>query len=252
MTIPTTAMFRDFAAGVVARNVGHLLDYSEQEQIDHAVAALERFERHAHIKPAPSGLMIDLAGFGSAPVHFIGGKSQYLLISEVAEALGTPVWEACEWADREHLWALYDQRQKDEESGILGWECLGGYCDLRLSFVADNPEAKPDGGGRRTSTYGDWLISQDRLLAIIADSPWGKVFMSNARDLMRLGMRKVMGDGPMGQAPVYRPDGNPAIHDDGTPMTAADIWHTPLTEEEARLKARRGPNIPIDEMEGDQ
>lgn len=249
MTTPITTAFRDFAAGIVARNIDNLLDYGEQEQIDRAVAALERFTRFTHLRPAEPGHMIDLAGFGSAPVHFEGDKNKYLLISEVATALGMPVWEACKWVDKQHLWSLQDQRENDEESGVLGWECLDDYCDLKLWLVTELPGETTKDGRPRHVDYGDWLISDDRLLSFIADSPWGKEFMSNMSDLFALGMKKFMSGGVFSDAPVLRPDGNPALHDDGTPMTTNDLFHTDLTEEEAREKARRGPNIPLEEME---
>ena len=252
MTMPITSAFRDFAAAIVARNDADLCEYGPEEQIARAVSALERFARFTHLRPAESGHMIDLAGFGSAPVHFIGAKNKYLLISEVAEALGMPIWDACKWAEKQHLWSLQDQRENDEENGILGWECLDDYCDLKLWFIADNPEAEPDAGGRRHSDYGDWLISDDRLLMFIAESPWGKEFMANMSDLFAHGMKKFFTGGPLGDTPVYRQDGKQALHDDGTPMTANDLWHTDLTEEEARRKASRGPNIPLEETEGDE
>lgn len=229
--------FKRFAAAIVARNDDNLCDYGPDEQVARAVAALDRFATFTEIKPATPGHMIDLAGFGSAPVHFEGKNKKYLLISEVADALGMPVWEACKWADKEQLWALREQRENDEEDGVLGWNCLDDYCDLKLWFVADNPEAKPDAGGGRHSDYGDWLISHDRLMLFIADSPWGKEFMSNMSDLFAHGMKKFFTGGPLANIPAVRIE-------DGvvTGATAADLFHSDLTEEEARRKASRGPS----------
>ncbi|MFI6510047.1 hypothetical protein ACIBCT_20780 [Streptosporangium sp. NPDC050855] len=232
------AVFEKFAADIVARNDDHLLDYGPEEQIAKAVEALEKFSKTTPIALALPGHMIDLAGFGAAPVHFEGTEDRYLLLSEVAEALGVPVWEACDWADKQQLHALQDQRGLDEErgDGRLGWECLRGYCDLNLSFVVhhadDYPGAEPDANGKKWDFYGDWLISHDRLLAFIADSPWSKEFMTNMSDLFAHGMKKFFGD-DIKDLPAYRAD--------GTPATAADMFHTDLTEEEARQKARRGP-----------
>lgn len=233
----THPMFKTFATAIVARNDSNLCDYGPEEQIAKAVESLEKFAKTTPLKPAEPGHMVDLAGFGAAPVHFEGPEDRYLLISEVAEALGVPVWEACEWAHKEQLGATHDQREMDEErgDGRLGWEVLRGYCDLRFWFVVhhadDYPDCKPDAGGKKWDFYGDWLISHDRLLAFIADSPWSKEFMSNMSDLFAHGAKKFFTG--LADLPAYRADGSPA--------TAADMFHSDLTEEEARQKARRGP-----------
>lgn len=254
MTAPTINAFRDFAAAIVARNDDNLCDYGPEEQTAKAVEALEKFHTHTPLKPAPPGLMIDLFGFGSTRIVFESAEDRYMVLSELAGALGMPIWEATKWARQQHLYALEDQRQNDEEGdgGRIGWECLRDYCDLGLWCVTENPEYKPGTKGIRHYDYGEWLISVDRLMLFILDSPWSKEFQRNTSDLMRLGMRKFMSGGLMSDVPVVRTDGNPALHDDGTPMTAADLWHTPLTEEEARRKAHRGPNIPFDEPEDDE
>ncbi|MGW0805964.1 hypothetical protein [Nonomuraea sp. NPDC002799] len=254
MTTPITTTFRDFAAGIVARNDENLCDYGPEEQTAKAVKALEKFHAHTPIEPAPPGLMIDLFGFGSAAIHFVSAEERYMLLSELGAELGVPIWEATKWVRQQYLYALEDQRGLDEErgDGRFGWECLRDYLDLELWCVTDNPEVKPDAKAGRHVDYGEWLISVDRLMVFILDSPWGKVFMDNTSDIMRIGMQKFMGEGVLSDVPVYRSDGNPALHDDGTPMTARDIWRTPLTEKEAREKARRGPNIPLDEQEDDE
>lgn len=233
-----TAAFEFLAMAIVARNHDKLLDYDMEEQVANAVKAMEKFAKTTPLTPAEPGHMIDLAGFGAAPVHFIGPEHPYLLLSEVAEALGMPVWEACVWADKEQLHAIQDQRELDEKrgDGRLGWECLSDYCDLRLSFVVhhadDYPGANPDADGKKWDFYGDWLISHDRLLTFIAASPWGKELMTNMGDLFAHAAKKFFA-GDLADLP--------AIRADGTPATAAEMFHTDLTLEEARRKARRGP-----------
>lgn len=231
--------FEKFAATIVARNDDHLLDDGPEEQTARAVEALERFAVRTPLRPAEPGHMIDLAGFGAAPVHFYGPEDQYLLLSEVAEALGVPIWEACDWADKENLDAIQAQRGIDEDrgDGLLGWNCLRGYCDLKLWFVVhhadDYPHCKPDANGKKWDFYGDWLISHDRLLAFISASPWSKELMDNMSDLFAHAAKKFF-IGDLAEMP--------AIRSDGTPATAAEMFQTDLTEEEARRKARRGPN----------
>ncbi len=221
---PSTLPFHQFAKDIVTRNEQHLCDYGPAEQIARAVEALERFHAHTPLRPARPGHMVDLAGFGSAAVHWYGPNDQYLLISEVGAALGMPAWDTTRWARQQYLYAVEDQRQADEErgDGRLGYELMRDYLDLRLWCVADNPAAAPDAGGRRYSDYGDWLISSDRLMLFILDSPWGKEFQANMRDLLAHGARKFLG---------------------------GDLFHTDLSEEEARRKARRGPTISMGEGE---
>lgn len=237
----SSTAFTSFATALVGANDEDLCEYGPDEQISRAVDALEKFASFTHIKPATSGHMIDLAGFGSAPVHFENEDNRYLLLSEVATALGMPVWEACTWAEKQHLYAIQVQREHDEErgDGKLGWECLDDYCDLRFWFIADNPDAKPDAGGSRHSDYGDWLISHDRLLSFIAESPWGSELMTNMSDLFAHGAKKFFGD--LKDIPAFRVE-------DGvvTEATGEDLFHTDLTEEEARRKARRGPHLDIE------
>ncbi|MEU3168962.1 hypothetical protein [Streptosporangium sp. NPDC006930] len=238
-------IFHQFAAAIVARNDDNLLDHGPEEQTARAVEALEKFAKTTPLMPAEPGHMIDLAGFGEAPVHFISADEEYLLLSEVAEALGVPIWEACEWARKQQLDSIQGQREVDEErgDGMLGWECMRAYCDLHLWFVIhhadDYPGTKPDAGGKKWDLYGDWLIARDRLLAFIADSPWSKEFMTNMGDLFAHAAQKFFGGGDLSTLPAMRSD--------GTPTTAAEMFHTELTLEEARHKARRGPNIPIEE-----
>lgn len=237
-----SADFEKFAAAIVARNDDNLLDSGPEEQIANAVKALERFAATTPLRPAVAGHMIDLAGFGAAPVHFYGPEDNYLLLSEVSEALGMPIWEASEWVGQEHLWALESQRRIDEErgDGRLGWQCLRGYCDLRFSFTVhhadDYPHCKPDANGAKWTFYGDWLISHDRLLAFIGASPWSKELMDNMSDLFAHAAKRFF-TGDLANLPAIRMEDGVA-----TGATAADMFHTDLTEEEARAKARRGPN----------
>lgn len=144
-----------------------------------------------------------------------------------------------EAADLQHGFAVQDQRRADEErgDGLLGYEYMRDYVDLNLWFIADDPEAKPDAGGRRWSAYGDWLIANDRLPLLLACSPWGKEYVDNVFDHFSIGMRKVWGD-KLADLTAYRAD--------GTPAPGVRLFHTDLTEEEALRKARRGPAGALD------
>lgn len=216
--------FVSFATALVDRNAGRLMEYGPEEQVERVLAAMKRFHSFTGIRPAHPGHMIDLAGFGEAPVHFEADDKRYLLVTEVGTALGMPVWESCEWARKEQQWVYQEQRELDEErgDGLLGWECLNDYCDLGLWCAAQKPP-NPETGKVHHADYGEWLISHDRLMLLILDSPWSKEFMANTKDLMAHGMKKVFGLG--------------------------DLFDTDLPEDEARRRARRGPNIPLGEGE---
>ncbi|MEV4245244.1 hypothetical protein AB0J63_17740 [Streptosporangium canum] len=229
-----TSPFNAFATTIVTANEEYLLDEGPDEQVARAVQRLEHFAKTTPLT-AVQGMVIDLAGFGEAPIHFTSRDNKYLLLSEVAAQLGMPVWQADDWARLQYGYAVKDQRDHDEErgDGRLGYECMRDYLDLNFYFVQDNPEAKPDAGGHRWSTYSDWLISNDRLPLLLCCSPWGKEYMDNTMDAFAHGMRKVWGD-KLKDLTAYRAD--------GTPAPGVELFHSDLTEEDALKKARRGPS----------
>lgn len=230
--------FDQLAASIVTANEHHLLNDGPADQIGRIIKALTKFNGHTPLAPV-AGVRVDLAGFGTAPVRFAGPEdTSYLLLSEVADALGWPIWEACKWARRQFLFDVEAQREQDEEDGTLGWECLRDLTDLGLWCNVDNPEAKPDGGGRRCSDYGDWLISDGRLMLAILDSPWGKEFMANARQAFRHGFQHASGNSDLANLPTVDSDGRP------TGITLADAMQPNVSEEEAIQRARRGPGLP--------
>ncbi|MDT0270279.1 hypothetical protein RM844_28870 [Streptomyces sp. DSM 44915] len=209
-----------FAGLVVARQVDHLLDEGPVQQTITVASRLARFAKTTLLTPI-SGKVRDLAGFGEAPVHYQHDDTDYLLLSEIAEALGWFLPRAHAWADTDHAWAVREQRRADEErgDGLLGYDLLRGLVDLGLTLALDDPEARPDGGGRRWSDAGDWLVADYRLPALLLVSPWGKEFMDNTSDHFGLTLRKTYGD------------------------AVGDLFRTDLTEEEALRKARRGPAL---------
>lgn len=247
----TRAAFELLAMTIVTREDDRLCNDGPDVQIKRAVEQLERFHRQTPLTPVHD-TAIDLAGFGQATVHFASSDEQYLLLSEVAEALGVPVWTACDWARREQLHAVEDQREQDEQrgDGRLGWDCLRAYCDLHLDFVVDNPEARPDGGGRRWSSYGDWLISTDRIPLFILDSPWSEEFRKNTRGLfahafLKSGIADLLGD-----VPTYRevPWDGPMEPTDFTLGERYQRIAEEIPEDEAIRRARRGPALEEDDL----
>ncbi|MFC4054651.1 hypothetical protein ACFOY4_33595 [Actinomadura syzygii] len=244
--------FGHLALRLVSANEDRLFNDGPDVQIARAVEQLERFHRTTPLAPVHE-TAIDLAGFGTAPVHFAAGDERYLLLSEVAEALGVPVWRACEWARREWLWAVEEQREADEErgDGRLGWDLLRDYCDLRLDFIADDPEAKPDADGRRWSSYGNWLISADRLPLFILSSPWREEFLRNTRGFMahaavRSGLVDLLDDVQTYRQPPWDGPAEP------TGDTLGDRLRRraeSIDEGDAIEQARRGPALDDDQAD---
>jgi len=235
--------FEVFAAMLVVRHDDRadrdLLNGGPDEQTETALKRLLRF--HA-TTPLTSVFDkdIDLAGFGRAPVHFESAEDHYLLLSEIAEQLGWPLYKACSLVRLQAGYAIEDQRHADEErgDGRLGYEYMRMWVDLGISLTMDDPEAKPDAGGGKHSDAGDWLVSHDRLPLLLSYSPWGREFMDNTMPAMGQAMRAIWGD-KLKSVPTYDVDGVPT---GGTAFT--DLFATDLTEAEALDKARRGPSLP--------
>ena len=232
-----------FAEATVAKHDALLCNEGPEEQTARVVAALDRVSKVSLFAPMHAEVVVDLAGFGEAPVVYVTEKDEYLLLSDVAEALGWALHKADAWARLQHGYAISDQRDRDEErgDGRLGWECLLDYIDLRLDLIEDDPEAKPDAGGRRWSHSGDWLISKDRLPALLLSSPWGKEFMDNSLPAFGHAMRNVWGD-KLKDIPTVAADGTPTGGNAYDDMFSTDG----LTEEEALCRARRGPALDED------
>lgn len=234
----SVSMFLPLVERIVAANDAYLLDHGPEEQIATAVKRLEYFALTTPLTPV-TNTFIDLAGFGEADVYFASADEPYLLLSEVAEQIGMTAWGVCEWARRDHLHAIEDQRQVDEDrgDGMLGYGCLRSLVDMGLSFIRDDPEAKPDAGGKRWSFAGDWLIAHDRIPALMCASPWSREFLDNVGPHMGMSLRKVWGDGLKG-VPTYGADGQPTGGNAFDDLFSGDG----LTEEEALRRARRGPS----------
>lgn len=215
--------FDRFVDNVARKHDAHMSNYSTDEQVTRAYESLVKFHAHTPLAAEPGVHMVDLAGFGAAQVHFRSDEDEYLLLSEAAESLGMPPWDAYEWARREHVEALEDQRDLDEQrgDGRIGWECLRGVIDLRFDLTLANPVAKPDAGGGRWSHAGDWLVAKDRVYSLLLDSPWSREFMDNFRQLMRHAFMD-----------VFKPEGPTAEH-----------FRPDVSQDEAVRRARRGPAV---------
>lgn len=237
-------LFLPFAQYLVAKHDDLLLDYGPDEQVGKALEALRRVSKVTPFAPVVE-LEVDLAGFGTAPIVFVTEQDEYLLLSDVAEALGWPLHKANAWAELEHSHAIRDQRDHDEErgDGRLGWECLLDYIDLRLSLVEDDPEARPDAGGRRWAHSGDWLVSKDRLPALLLSSPWSKEYMDNTLPAFGHAMREIWGD-KLKEIPTVSADGTPTGGNAYDDLLSTDG----LSREEALRRARRGPALGGDDL----
>lgn len=224
----------------------HLMDEGPREQAARATGHLERLHARLPLFPVRTQhATVDLFGFGRAPVHYVtqaddedGDHTQYLLLSELAEPLGIPLGRAHDWARQEEVDSLRAQRERDEETGTVGWECLNDVVDLGIWATVDDPEAKPDADGKRWSYAGEWLVSDDRILSLMTVSPWNAEFLSNAKHLFGHAFRNTMGDALKG-VPTYTADGTP------TGTSAYDLLADTggLSVEEARRRAMRGLDL---------
>ncbi|WP_371538414.1 hypothetical protein OG210_21960 [Streptomyces sp. NBC_00466] len=236
----TTASLLRFVGDVLDRHDDHLCNEGPTEQGSRVLKKIDAFVRHTPLRPV-SDTRIDLAGFGSVPIHFESDHDKYVLLSECAEELGWPLSKAHEWADQEYQWAVRDQRQADEErgDGLLGYDGMRGCIDLQLDLVMDDPEVKAENCGAQLAMAGDWLISTDRLPSLLSCSPWGREFTDNTEDALGHAFAKHFGD-RLQDVPTYSADGQP------TGRSVADMFRTDLTEDEALRKARRGPALDIE------
>lgn len=240
------ATFKNWAAKTLTdfdnREGVSLLDEGPEEQAAKVAERLAHFAKTTPLTPVIDA-EVDLAGFGTAPLHFRHNGDGYLLLSEIADALGWPLHKAHRWVENMQSFNIRDQRQADEErgDGRLGYECMRDYVDLHVWAIADDPEAKPDAGGHRYSYVGEWLVARDRLPALMLASPWGQEFYNNTKDAFGHAMRRTMGDALKG-IPTYTADGQP------TGGSALEMFASDLTEEEALRRARRGPAL--DDEEG--
>lgn len=240
--------FEQFAAKVAQhhdeRPSTYLLEEGPEEQAKRVAERLAKFDAKVPLIPV-ADTVIDLAGFGEARIHFTSAEDNYLLLSEVADALGWPLQAAVKWADLQYDFALRDQRRLDEErgDGRLGYECMRDYVDLGIWAIVDDPAAKPDAGGKRYSHTGEWLISHDRLPALLMSSPWSKEFMDNSLPAFGHAMREIWGD-KLKTSPVYGTDGHVVGN-------AYDNFFSTdgLTKDEAIERARRGPVLDEDDRQ---
>ena len=233
--------FQAFAEEVVAKHDAHLLNYGTDEQVPTVLQKMDRLHRIAPLT-AVTGTSIDLAGFGTAPLlyHTAGAEPfEYLLLSDISDGLGWFMPRAHDFVEKMAAFDLEDQRREDEErgDGRLGWRWMRNYIGLGLELVIDDPSSKPDAGGRRMSEFSDWLVSRERIPALLSASPWSKEFMDNTMPAFGYAMREAWGD-RLKDIPTYRTGGTPSGN------AFDDLFRTDgLTEEEALKRARRGPAL---------
>lgn len=182
-----TDNFRRFATSLIEAHDNRpgtdLLDYGPEEQVDRVIERLTKFDARVPLIPVTSTI-VQLGGFGAGRVRFTSTADNYLLLSDVTDAIGWPLQRAIEWAEEDYDQALREQRMLDEqrEDGLLGWECMRGVVDLHISTVIDDPTAKPDAGGRCWSLGGDWLISHDRVPSLLMSTPMADAFLDRYRN----------------------------------------------------------------------
>jgi hypothetical protein len=247
--------FTGFAERVVSDFDDHLMDYGPDEQVARVVKALERF--HAQFPLVPHVEPINAFGFAQVETCFASDpsdpRSVYLRLMPLATQLGIGPGKTQKWADQQYLWAIKDQRDDDEErgDGRLGWDCLRSYVDLNLCLSFDDPEESPDAGGNRWALASEWLISLDRLMALVMVSPWSREFMDNAMPMFSYAMKASgLEDGAHNVPTIEKRVGSDgSIEWVQTDRTLADAFakdREGITEEEARRRAFLGPAGALD------
>ncbi|MGX6605597.1 hypothetical protein ACWKSP_26215 [Micromonosporaceae bacterium Da 78-11] len=242
--------FRAFAEQVVADYDENLLDYGPEEQAARVVTALEKLDGRRALRPHIE--TIDAFGFGAAQTCFATGdgasSDAYLRLLPLASAIGISPHRADALAGQRHLWNVNDQRDKDEKSGVLGWDYMNDWVSLDLNLIVDNLRVEPDAGGRRAAFVSDWLVSLDRLPELMMLSPWGKEFMDNASPMfahafqasglaakaheVQSVVKQVADDGEVSWVPSGRTLADALAED-----------RLGLTQDEARARAFRGPSL---------
>lgn len=224
--------FERIIAQILKVNDEILFNEGPEQQLADALKQYDDFVQHTPLEPVLKRQ--HLFGFGEVPVRWESEKDSYFLLSEAAMSLGWFLPRACDWANLEFEFAVREQRRLDEErgDGRLGYELMADYIDVRLDFIFDDPEARPDANGKRWSQGGEWLISTDRIMALMSSCNWGKEFMDNSMDAMAHAFTKTLG------AKL-----DPAMQ---------ALFSSDLTEEEAFRKAVRGPALDADDLGGDR
>ncbi|MEV8610088.1 hypothetical protein AB0383_19550 [Amycolatopsis sp. NPDC051373] len=141
---------------------------------------------------------------------------------------------------------LSQQRDADEEAGVIGWDYLS-HLPMEVQAWHGEHDCPSSGRGEEMRWWGDlWLIDTGRIMALMSSSPeWGREFMDNAIPLMARAMLETNSDGAEA-VPAYTGDGQ-------TAGTLADMFERDtlgLTPEELGRRAMRGPAL--DNIEEDQ
>jgi hypothetical protein len=96
------------------------------------------------------------------------------------------------WATGERHRAVIEQREADEETGVLGWEHLNDHVSLDVWFTTRRIHSS-DPDALLGVDFGEWLIADHRLPLLILESPWAHEFSENISALVQQGATNVFG-----------------------------------------------------------
>lgn len=164
-------------------------------------------------------------------------KSGWFWAHDFARSVGWDPRNLSEHLQKMRAIDLSQQRDTDEESGVLGWDHLQ-HLPLDVCVWHGEHAAPASSRGEETRWYGDlWLIDTDRLMALMSSSPeWSSEFMNNVIPLMAKAMLETNREAAE-QVPSYTNDGP-------TGRTLADMFEEDmegLSLEEMGRRAMRGP-----------
>lgn len=247
MTTESTGVPELIGRVALARFAEAGISEQTREEFVERVAATVRRLQSLHPGLTVGDRLIDLFGHGHVSEVLTNGDTSFVFGHEAQDVLGWDPGEFDRWARHEYLCDLEAQRERDLESGELGWDCIGHWpIGVSVWCGEGRSDDHCDEHGAMTGPIlRNWcdiyLISTDGLLNLMMSSPWGKEFIESARPLLAHGFTSSGLTDLLGEVPTYDSTGNP------TGRTLADEMAKGtegLTVEEAVRRALRGPSVP--------
>ncbi|MGO1054521.1 hypothetical protein [Crossiella sp. CA198] len=234
-----------------------ICDDTEMEfktKIDAALTALAIWDCYQE-NPPGSEPVLNLFGYGEVREVLTGpDDTGYFWGHEAAEALGWDPAEFAKWAEDQWRWDIVAQREADEKTGTLGWDCIQHH-PMNVTVWQGEGRSQDYPAAMRGEITKYWcdiyLIHTSRIMPLMRESPWGKEWFQAVKPMLAWGFEKSGLAAMMGQTETVTISDNSAGESSAAPngQTLADaIAETRggLTEQEARDRAMRGPSIPED------
>ncbi|MCP2168113.1 hypothetical protein [Goodfellowiella coeruleoviolacea] len=222
-----------------------------QEHIESRIAVLVKREGLIRntVATAPQ---LNLFGYGTVHEVLSGSEGHgYFWGHEAANALGWDQAEFAKWSEEQWHWDLVMQREADEESGTLGWDCIHHYpMHVNVWQGEGNSRDHYVNGVMQGPIMRYWtdlyLISTDRLMGMMMSSPWGEEWFESVKPMLSWGFKKSGLEDLLSGVKTYTDDVN-SLGEVETRETGGSLGDSiardreGVTEEEAIRRAFRGP-----------